>query len=171
MTRERNHIHSTKIQASLNKFVETIPEDSARNAFDFCFSCFLDKKHQDDLRLTLARNLCIPLINKMSVIDQIQIYSSHISGIMEIIEMKLPKTDDDALEKKTCLMEKSCAFNFLESLYNFLPSNTIKERINPHFCRTADPKGNEVNAENHYLSFTAHDRCHACRLQCQIFTS
>lgn len=141
--REMNHLHSVRIDEALKNFVSKVTDNEAKNAFDMCFNSFMDKKHQDELRMGLVRRLCIPLIPRMSVANQIEIFSERIIMLMEVISQGLP-SHLDPFEKKTRLCEKTCAFYFIESLYTCLPGTTIKERINPKYCTKADVKGNEV---------------------------
>ena len=103
----------------------------------------MDKKHHDELRLSLVRKFCVPLFQKMSVTNQISIFMEQISSLMTLVNSEIP-VDVDHYQRKTTLLEKTCAFNFLESLYTLLPAPTIKDRINSQFHGKSDAKGNEV---------------------------
>lgn len=62
--REEQHVHAEKIKEKIGGFVEGMGDDQARKAFEFCFGHFMDKRHDNFLRLTLAKRICAPLVEK-----------------------------------------------------------------------------------------------------------
>jgi DNA-dependent protein kinase catalytic subunit len=172
--KETAHVHATKIRAALDAFIKKLTDDQAKDTFKLCFKHFMEKKHQDELRAALVKFLCVPLIHKMSVSNQIEVFSATITALMDIICSPASiYTIADHAERKTFIVEKTCGFYFLETLYICLPSTTIREQINPTYTGDKpDIKGNEVfiltEAHSTHCVLVVNNSCNESSTWCQI---
>jgi DNA-dependent protein kinase catalytic subunit len=129
MLREKNHTHGEAIDKALQHFIANIDDDKAKEAFEFAFSWFQDSTHQSDLRRAVVEKIALPLFYKLSITYASDIISTHIKTIMDIISgSTVPQPHLQPEEKKTILVEKICAFRFVEALYECLPPSIIKDK-------------------------------------------
>lgn len=69
----------------LAEFVQGVTDEKAKDAFKLCFQTFLDQNLATPLRLLLIRQLCLPLLYRMSVSVAVDLFSEHIPTLMEIL--------------------------------------------------------------------------------------
>jgi hypothetical protein len=110
----KKHIHCTSIRASLNEYMTNLDSELLKAAFDLCFTHFMDKQYQEELRYELVEQLCLPLLSKMDVSLFIKIYEERIHTMMHILVNDSLQNEQDPYEIKTKLMEKTAIFQFLE---------------------------------------------------------
>eukprot|EP01125_Pyxidicula_operculata_P008002 TRINITY_DN2699_c0_g1_i1.p1 TRINITY_DN2699_c0_g1~~TRINITY_DN2699_c0_g1_i1.p1 ORF type:complete len:2900 (-),score=828.74 TRINITY_DN2699_c0_g1_i1:54-8009(-) len=148
--REDNHCCQDKIHYYLSRFIQTIhDENQALGVFEYCFKSFLDTSLVTSLRLTLLHQLCLPLIYQLSVTSMIQLFSSHIERIMEIISPLVPQNKDDSSMtvevEEHIIVDRLGAFHLLHTMYSCLSSNIIRTNINDKYHKAPNAKGNELN--------------------------
>ncbi|KAK5584232.1 hypothetical protein RB653_005840 [Dictyostelium firmibasis] len=142
--KETDHTHIHYINLSIERSILSTNDIEAKEIFSHCFELFLN--HYDELKITLIDKFCVPLINHMKENILVQIFSQHLGSLMSIIQPLQPKYLSDSQERKSSIIEKICCFHLIEALYQSLPSNIIKEKINPYFYDKPDGKGTELTA-------------------------
>jgi hypothetical protein len=88
-----------KISQDLADFVKGITDAKAKEAFNLCFETFLDQNLATPLRLLLIRQLCLPLLYRMSVAVAIELYSDRIEVLMEILGQARAEGAEEILRK------------------------------------------------------------------------
>jgi len=140
--REKQHNHWDKIQEKLKSFVNKASDENAKKAFEFCFQHFSDKRHDDNLRLTLAKHLCNPLVSRMSTTNATEIFGNIVNPLITIVQATTHSSDVNFL--RTFYVEKIGALLLMEALYKSVPSSAIKERLNRKYYDGSDAKGTEL---------------------------
>ena len=194
--REEDHPHAEHIDRVLSAFVTSmalvsllfefccmletncylhpscVKDDNAAYAsFKACFEGFVDIQNQDQLRYTLAKRLCVPIIHNMSATNQTKVFVEIIPTLMGIIPLEdkaaasqasssqrsqKSQMEEDDEDKKTRMVQALCAFGLIEALYQCLPAEIIKKSINKAYCmakagekqmKEQDIKGNELTSD------------------------
>ena len=149
--REEDHVHRQQIDLALQRFVGNLSDEQARNTFWACWAVFMDKQHQDSLKLAVVRKIAAPVCHHMSMLFATTVFSECIGPLMSLISDELDfssgKTSSNE-ELSALLNTHTCAYHLLNTLYECLPAKTIRDVINLKYCeylrKTDDIKGNEL---------------------------
>jgi hypothetical protein len=148
--REEKHTHADAITRHLNAFVAGLADAEAQSTFDLCCTNFLDESHPDQLRAALINQIALPLLlSESTSVDTVaRIYEARLLQLLELLGQGSvrPILGRSLDEKRSLLLRRKCGFSLLEALYRRLPSNVIRERINPVYATGSDVKGNELNS-------------------------
>ena len=143
--REEDHVNAVKINSSLVEFTNDLNDEQAINAFNLCYSVFLEESHQDQLRLAIVKKLCIPILSHMSIPTITNLYNNQIIKLMEIIN--LPASPSSYLET-TFIVNKICTYLLIKSMYDLVPAKILREKINTTYFQSqrigGEAKGNEL---------------------------
>ncbi|KYQ91591.1 DNA-dependent protein kinase subunit [Tieghemostelium lacteum] len=142
--KEPDHHHIGYINLSLERLIKSSNDDQCKSIFSHCFQIFLSNDYQDELKLILVQKFCLPIIRQLQESSIVEIFVKHMSELMSIIQPLTQKYLSDSMERKSAIIEKIGCFYLIETLYQALPSQTIKDRINPLFYNKPDQKGTEL---------------------------
>jgi len=146
LLKEQNHTHKTQLSKHIANFIAAVNEQQAEQCFHLCFNTFLDQALASPLRMLLVREFCLPLLFRMSVPLVIQIFSTHIKTLMEVLT---PVLEADALSlvvgvDEAVIVRRLGALNIIQSMYECLSPSIIRDQLN-HIFHPQNAKGNELN--------------------------
>eukprot|EP01105_Mastigella_eilhardi_P003802 TRINITY_DN1496_c0_g1_i7.p1 TRINITY_DN1496_c0_g1~~TRINITY_DN1496_c0_g1_i7.p1 ORF type:complete len:3703 (-),score=882.72 TRINITY_DN1496_c0_g1_i7:1157-12265(-) len=141
--RERDHVAAKEIEVRVKRFVDALSDDQAKAAFDACMEVFRGSSHPTDLKAVVVEQFAVPLVHKMSVSNQMDVFRRNIVHLLDVVAAGLPVALE---EREKTIITKSAAFKILESMYDVLPAETVRSRVNSVFCDKPDAKGNELTA-------------------------
>jgi DNA-dependent protein kinase catalytic subunit len=146
MCREEKHIQEEKIQASLIQFITKLSREDGVIALTSLYKMFCnDQKYPLSARRAIAERVFLPLMKNCSPECLVEFFQSHICDIMDVLECKVLKNSDSALEDQ--LVCKICCFRFIEVLYFHLHSSALStsgSKLNSKYCKGEPKTGKEL---------------------------
>lgn len=107
----------------------------------------MDQRYPDELRLSLLKHLCVPILNRMEATRFLKQFEEKGVALMKIANNPLAGSIDNQA-KKSLMIEKIIAFTLFELLFKTLSPPVIKEKINKLYTKN-DPqaKGTEFTSD------------------------
>jgi DNA-dependent protein kinase catalytic subunit len=119
------------------------------------------------LKYNLTRHVLLPLYELLPLNHQIQVMQQQIHYLVKTINIEEldNKSSQGAKQSQSSagdseltaadVVDRICAFNLIQAMYQCLPSNAIREKINKAYYSKSDAKGNELTTTimraSHYI--------------------
>ncbi len=166
--RERRHRHMPHLEQQLSQFVKTLKHraEHAVHCFNMIMTVVADPTMTAWLKYNLTRHILLPLYELLPLNHQIQVMQQQIHLLVKTINIeeldnksslsaKQSQSSTDDTLTAADVIDRICALNLIQVLYQCLPSTAIREKINKAYYTKSDAKGNELTTTimraSHYI--------------------
>jgi DNA-dependent protein kinase catalytic subunit len=167
--RERRHRHMSHLEQQLSLFVKALKHraEHAVQCFNMIMTVVADPTMTAWLKYNLTRHVLLPLYELLPLNHQIQVMQQQIHYLVKTINIEeldnkssqgakqSQSSADDSELTAADVVDRICAFNMIQAMYQCLPSNAIREKINKAYYSKSDAKGNELTTTimraSHYI--------------------
>jgi hypothetical protein len=172
LLREPKHRHAAHIEAQLKAFVRTIlnhdtryqqqqqqqqqqhPATSSSISSSFspnlmcvaqCMKVLEDNTVSEWLHYGLTRYVLLPLYAALPLHQQIHVTRNYIRTWVRMIDVSQQDISTTRMLSVADIVDRICALQLLDAVYQCLPANIIREQVNTAFCEErVERKGNEL---------------------------
>jgi hypothetical protein len=163
--RERRHRHAAQLEQQLSQFVRGLKQrtEHAVQCFNTLMGVVADLTMTAWLKYNLTRHVLLPLYEQLPLNHQITAMQQQIHFLVKTINIeeldkgasgKQSQVSEDALTAAD-IVDRICALNLIQAMYQCLPSTAIREKINKAYYPHSDAKGNELTTTimraSHYI--------------------
>ena len=143
--RSKTHPLHAKMHRALLDLFGTLTPPAMHAVADTCVVQFQDEALPIDVREASVQRIGLCVLARLSREETAEFYARHAEHLLHIITARvntISRHEDDVAASYTT---KICAFNLLEAMYRLLPSDVIRDTVNPH-CVPAGtaPNGKEL---------------------------